>query len=112
MKSYVICATPRTGSTLLCSLLRSSGVAGQPESWFRMQDRAEWARDWGLAEGLDWELYLRAALAAGTGPNDVCGLRLMWNMLEELVAELGGAEAPLQVALLGQTFGAMQYIYL
>ena len=30
--SYMICSTPRTGSTLLCELLESTGVAGRPES--------------------------------------------------------------------------------
>ena len=35
--SYIICSTPRTGSTLLCSLLRATNVAGIPESYFRSQ---------------------------------------------------------------------------
>ena len=31
---YVVCATPRSGSTLLCELLAGTGVAGQPEEYF------------------------------------------------------------------------------
>jgi trehalose 2-sulfotransferase len=33
-KSYVVCATPRSGSTLLCALLAGTGVAGRPEEYF------------------------------------------------------------------------------
>jgi len=32
VRSYVVCATPRSGSTLLCELLKSTGVAGHPVS--------------------------------------------------------------------------------
>jgi LPS sulfotransferase NodH len=33
-KSYLVCATPRSGSTLLCHLLGQTGVAGRPEEYF------------------------------------------------------------------------------
>ena len=33
-RSYLVCATPRSGSTLLCHLLDQSGVAGHPEEYF------------------------------------------------------------------------------
>ncbi len=115
MTGYILCATPRSGSTLLCSLLRSSGVAGQPESWFRLQNREDWARDWGILRsdgGFDWDFYLRAAIAAGTGRNGVFGLRLMWNTLGELVTDLGGAAALDQAALLGRTLGPLRFIHL
>jgi len=32
--SYLVCATPRSGSTLLCHLLDQTGVAGHPEEYF------------------------------------------------------------------------------
>jgi LPS sulfotransferase NodH len=32
--SYLVCATPRSGSTLLCHLLEQTGVAGRPEEYF------------------------------------------------------------------------------
>jgi LPS sulfotransferase NodH len=34
MLSYLVCATPRSGSTLLCELLDQTGVAGHPEEYF------------------------------------------------------------------------------
>ena len=33
-KSYLVCATPRSGSTLLCALLAGTGVAGPPQEFF------------------------------------------------------------------------------
>jgi trehalose 2-sulfotransferase len=33
-RSYLVCATPRSGSTLLCHLLDQTGVAGRPEEYF------------------------------------------------------------------------------
>ena len=32
--SYLVCATPRSGSTLLCDLLDQTGAAGHPEEYF------------------------------------------------------------------------------
>ena len=32
--SYLVCATERSGSTLLCELLSGTGVAGRPEEYF------------------------------------------------------------------------------
>jgi LPS sulfotransferase NodH len=47
--SYLLCGTPRTGSTFLCSLLASTGVAGRPESFFREPDERWWAERLGVA---------------------------------------------------------------
>jgi LPS sulfotransferase NodH len=33
-RSYLVCATPRSGSTLLCHLLDGTGVAGHPAEYF------------------------------------------------------------------------------
>ena len=33
-KSLLVCATPRSGSTLLCALLDGTGVAGRPQEFF------------------------------------------------------------------------------
>jgi LPS sulfotransferase NodH len=34
LRSYLVCATPRSGSTLLCHLLDQTGIAGHPEEYF------------------------------------------------------------------------------
>lgn len=33
-RSYLVCSTPRSGSTLVCQALAQSGVAGRPEEYF------------------------------------------------------------------------------
>src|SRR6476469_7593331 len=33
-RSYLVCATPRSGSTLVCHALEETGVAGRPEEHF------------------------------------------------------------------------------
>ena len=32
--SYLVCATPRSGSTLLCEALINTGLAGHPQEYF------------------------------------------------------------------------------
>jgi LPS sulfotransferase NodH len=36
MASYLICATPRSGSTMLCDALEGTGIAGRPEEHFEV----------------------------------------------------------------------------
>ena len=36
MASYLICATPRSGSTLLCDALERTGIAGRPAEHFEV----------------------------------------------------------------------------
>ena len=33
-RSYLVCATPRSGSTLVCHALSETGAAGRPEEYF------------------------------------------------------------------------------
>jgi trehalose 2-sulfotransferase len=117
--SYLICATPRTGSTLLCGLLDSTGVAGHPESYFRRQDERKWAVRWGIidpSEGtFSYADYVRAAIAEGRTSNGVFAARIMWETLDEVLAKLtpvypdpAGSDAD----LLNEAFGRTRYVYL
>ena len=82
-QSYIICATPRCGSTLLCTLLAATGVAGKPNSFFRVQDVSEWAQEWGLpdiktlSDPAITRRYLAALRVEGTAQTGLFGLRLM-----------------------------------
>lgn len=84
LRSYILCATPRSGSTLLCDLLAETGVAGRPNSFFRQEDMREWAEYWGLSPAdLDdpptfSRAYVAAMIEEGKGGTEVFGLRLMW----------------------------------
>ncbi|MEO0372779.1 MAG: Stf0 family sulfotransferase, partial [Pseudomonadota bacterium] len=46
---YIICTTPRSGSTMLCRMLAATDRMGVPDSYFRKEDLVEWATEWGIA---------------------------------------------------------------
>ncbi|MEO5756900.1 MAG: Stf0 family sulfotransferase [Mesorhizobium sp.] len=117
---YIICGTPRTGSTLLCKLLASTKTAGDPHSFYRRQDVLEWAEEWHLPSRdtmseLEFEtVYLKAAIAAGTGETGVFGLRLMRENLGELCAILDHIfpRLPSDKARLEKAFGKVLFMHL
>lgn len=116
--SYFVCATPRTGSSLLLGLLQSTGVAGRPEAYFREPDERLWADRWqlpGNSDGaFDYAAYVRAALAAGTTDNGVFGAKLMWGTLDEVVEKLGKVYPDLaggDVPRLERAFGRLRFIH-
>jgi LPS sulfotransferase NodH len=117
--SYLICATPRSGSTLLCGLLRSTGAAGRPESYFRRPDEQAWADQWHLprnaAGHFDYRDYVRAARAQGTTPNGIFGARVMWPTVEDIVARLRAARpepSGTDHDVLSDAFGPVRYVHL
>jgi len=92
--SYIMAATPRSGSTLLCDLLSGTGIAGRPHSYYRCQDIPDYARKWRLSspdvignEGFE-RSYLEAVRREGTAHTGILGLRLMWPTVAELSARL------------------------
>ncbi|WP_032900798.1 Stf0 family sulfotransferase [Mesorhizobium ciceri] len=117
---YIICGTPRTGSTLLCKLLASTKTAGDPHSFYRRQDVAEWAEEWNLADRdamseLEFNVaYLNAAITAGKGGTGIFGLRLMRENLDELSAILDRIfpKFASDRARLEKAFGRILYIHL
>ena len=114
--SYLLCATPRTGSTLLCSLLESTGVLGQPESYFREPDEAAWAARFGLAvDGSrvrDYDAFVQAARATGTTQNGVLAARVMWGSLERSVRGLDAPPGQADLVTLEAVFGPLAFVYL
>ena len=117
--SYLICGTPRTGSTLLCALLESTGVAGHPESYFRQPDEQSLAVKWGIArppDGVfDYADYVRAAVAAGRTENGVFAARIMWGTMDELIEKLETVYPDVDGVgpdLLSRAFGHTRFVYL
>jgi LPS sulfotransferase NodH len=118
--TYIICGTPRTGSTLLCDLLTSTKRTGAPHSFYRRQNILEWAEEWdlpapGTMSEFDFKLaYLNAAIAAGKGGTEIFGLRLMRENLGELLAILDEIHPrlPSDKARLERAFGRILYLHL
>ena len=122
LRSYLVCATPRSGSTLLCHLLAQTGLAGRPEEYFealrhsglprRPAEYFDPERHANIIERLafrempdgaqprpnplwrpeSYDRYLDWALEEGTTPNGVFGAKLMWGYLGDFADLLRGIE--------------------
>ena len=115
--AYIICGTPRSGSTMLCDLLLDSG-AGVPASYFRRQSIPGIAQKLGVEpkpDDPDFEpAYLAAVLAAGRGGGRQFALRLMQENAPELLAMLDRLHPglPGDPARLAAAFGTIRYVHL
>ncbi len=113
-RALLICATPRSGTTLLCDLLRETGVAGRPNSFYRQQSIDNYARRLGVAPGPDFERrYLAAIIAEGSGDTGLFAMRVMWPSLPELTAKLAAlfpAETD-DAGRIAAAFGAPLYLF-
>ena len=72
----MVCSVPRSGSSLLCELLMSTGLAGTPVEFFHPSRMAGLMRQWGV-EALDE--YVRRLIVERTGPNGVFGMKVHWG---------------------------------
>lgn len=81
-QAYMICTSPRSGSTLLCRLLREAGQAGHPDSHFHAPSLEKWLGHYDLeqrefptnAEAL--RAVFREAIARGKANSNLFGLRM------------------------------------
>ena len=116
--SYILCATPRSGSTLLCDLLAATGVAGRPNSFYRRQSIPDYAESLGIdpaLQGADFErAYLAAIRRLGRGDTGTFGMRLMQENAPELAARLATLypDLPGEADRFAAAFGNPVYLYL
>lgn len=113
-RTYLVCSTPRSGSTLLCSALQATGVAGTPTEYFNVDFRGPLAARWGVRG--DLAAYVRELLARRSSPAGVFGAKLHWSHLDELRREIrrtkGRAVAPADaVGLLAELFPGATYVH-
>jgi LPS sulfotransferase NodH len=121
MSGLIVCATQRSGSTLLSELLKATGVAGVPSEYFQH------FKDTGLADqprqylaGVSDPAVLSmlppldpgvpetafdfdAVRRAGTTPNGVFAAKIMWSHTPDLWARLGERS-------LEDVFGPLHYV--
>ncbi|MEE9426598.1 MAG: Stf0 family sulfotransferase [Paracoccaceae bacterium] len=116
--SYIICANPRSGSTLLCKLLTDTRVAGKPESYFHLPSLSKWAEDCGVPfKGSQVNVMaavLDQVLHKGTNGTNVFGLRLMRKSFDYLMAQLAAQypDLPNDTARFNAAFGRTLFIRL
>jgi LPS sulfotransferase NodH len=127
-RSYLVCATPRSGSTLVCHALEETGVAGHPEEYFealrhsgrprRPEEYFLGVEDQSIRDHLGersvgsepqprsplwsraaYDRYLEWAFETGTTENGVFGAKLMWGYFGEFVSLLRNVPAYRDVPL-------------
>jgi len=123
---YFVCATPRSGSTLLCKSLAATGVAGKPEEYFERLRHAGLPREpreyfngvdpevldllpetrTGDPAETDLDRELPRYLEEGTTPNGVFGSKLMWSYFDDLLARLGTTPDGAALEALEARFGS------
>lgn len=101
---------------MLCDLLIQTGIAGNPESYFRTESIPDYAKSWGSSASTnDWgHSYIDGVVKNGTSPNGSFGLRIMWsNMptflhrMSTLYSETGTDKLRIQ-----QAFGVDHFVHL
>lgn len=134
-QAYLVCATPRSGSTLLCEMLLATGRAGRPLEHFEVlihtslpRQPREYFLECGDPELLEVlaplepgapsaespEAWRTRILTEGSTENGVWGGKLMWGHVEDLLGRVhrlaGLADADLATAL-HALLGDLRLIY-
>jgi trehalose 2-sulfotransferase len=116
-RAYLVCATPRSGSTLVCQALKKTGVAGRPEEYFeallhsgrprRPEEYFVGIDDKSILDHLGernigdaplprsplwsrtaYDRYLEWVLETGTTPNGMFAAKLMWGYVGDFISLL------------------------
>src|SRR5262249_43380869 len=111
--SYIICFTPRCGSTLLCRLLENTQMCGRPEEFYWRGDGRE---DVDFFQARDHADLLEKIYEFGSTANGVFGVKIgtgeyMAGVLESLrsISSFRDVDAPPE--LLRQAFPNLHYIW-
>ncbi|GAA3709184.1 Stf0 sulfotransferase family protein [Gordonia hankookensis] len=120
VSNYLVCASQRSGSTLLVESLAASGVAGKPQEFFQYfasSSQSPQPREWfagvtdpdildllapverGVVDARHTEDWKADILDQGRSPNGVWGGKLMWNQTPLLIARTRVASGSLRTAL-------------
>lgn len=119
-ENYLVCASQRSGSTLLVESLAHTGVAGRPEEFFQYfatSSQSPQPREWfagvtdpeilsllapldhGTVDIRNTDDWRSDVLAAGRTDNGVWGGKLMWNQTPLLIARTRVASGSLRTAI-------------
>lgn len=92
MKTYLVCATHRSGSNLLCQALWHTDLAGRPQEFFSptREEKIAEEHDLGVNPSDDYVGYLNALMVKRATPNGVFGGKIMWPHLERFHEQIAG----------------------
>jgi trehalose 2-sulfotransferase len=110
--SYIIASVQRSGTHLLCSILRSTGMAGSPEEYFLSKPGETWEERWGTPSRI---AYLQHVLSQKRAANGVFGTVVMWSYFErmlQLLQEIPEYKNLNGTQLLAAVFNTPKYIWM
>jgi trehalose 2-sulfotransferase len=110
--SYIIASVQRSGTHLLCSILRSTGIAGSPEEHFLSKPGETWEKRWGAPSRA---AYVQNVLRRNTAANGVFGTVVMWSYFErmlEMLREIPEYKDLSGAQLLAAVFCKPKYIWM
>ncbi len=109
--SYLICAMPRTGGSLLCEALESTGIAGLPWEYFEPIYEKDWRERLRTSGDSD---YFEKVVTFRSTPNGVFGAKVIWPQFELMRTRLrtihGSGSSDLE--LLNRAFPGLRFIWL
>jgi LPS sulfotransferase NodH len=110
--SYVIASIQRSGTHLLCSILRSTGIAGSPEEHFLSKPGETWEKRWRTPSRL---AYMQHVLRQNTTADGVFGTVVMWSYFErmlQMLQEIPEYKNLNGAGLLAAVFNQPKYIWM
>ncbi|MFW0783678.1 Stf0 family sulfotransferase [Gordonia sp. CPCC 206044] len=120
VSNYLVCASQRSGSTLLVESLAATGIAGKPQEFFQYfatSSQSPQPREWftgvtdpdiidllapvdhGVVDIRSSQEWREHVLDQGRSPNGVWGGKLMWNQTPLLIARSRVGSGSLRTAV-------------
>jgi LPS sulfotransferase NodH len=111
-KSYIVCSTGRSGSTLLCKTLEKLGSCGNPEEFFHNEQVKKIKQK----NDIDYFVYYcNSILEKGTTKNGIFGMKMHWWQLVDflrLARQLSAFQDKQDLEILNAIFPELKFIYI
>jgi len=111
-KCYIIASVQRSGTHFVCTLLRSTGVAGLPAERFLAKTGETWEGGWNSPSRMQ---YIQRVLQDNTTANGVFGIVVMWSYFDrmlQMLRDIPKYNAPDRADLLASVFHRPKYVWL
>ena len=110
--SYIVCTTPRSGSSILGELLKNTGIMGIPDEYFLPQNQRIWQKAWNTPT---FSEYVAEVLRRGTSSNGVFGMKMMcgyFGTFSKQIRHLPGNRYLTPHSALDTVFPKLSYIWI
>lgn len=115
-RNFIICATERSGSTLLCKLLQLNGI-GDADEYFNMLhfEKRKWHEHFHTDKDCSKEHYLSRLKSLASSSNGVFGIKLMWGhlpFLKQTIEQVTSGRLNTDFQAINKFVPDAKYIYL